>query len=634
MRLRGLASVVALVTIGVLSMHAATDGAKVADAAMTADLTAVRALLTSGEDVNAAQGDGMTALHWAARRGNAEMVRMLIAAGGNVRAITRLGNYTPLLLASQTGSAAAIEALMAAGADVKGTTAAGVTPLMLASASGQVDAVKALLARGADVNATEPTRGETALMFAAANRRTDVVRALIAAKADVNLATKVVSLRAAPPSPEEEAYLAAVAAGRAGGPGRDASTARAAAPGNTEAPGSTPTPPAPATGGRQSATLATPASAAGAGAPPPDAPGGGLSTGSGQGRRGGGRGAATGIAGVSRPYTYAELINGQGGLSALLFAVRQGDAASAFALLDAGAPIDKPSGGDSTSPLLMAVINGHFDLAAALLDRGANPSLASDNGVTPLYAALNVQWAPRALYPQPRTYLQQKLTYLDLMKKLLDKGVDPNVRLLKKVWYQEYNFPLLGVDEIGATPFWRAAYAADVDAMKLLVAHGADPNVPTIKPAGRPRTGDAAGRETIEDISGLPPVPIAGPGIPPLQAAAGSGYGEGFAGNSHRTAPGGFLPAVKYLVEELHADVNGRDHEGNTALHHAAARGDVPMIQYLVAKGADVKAVNRAGETTADMANSPVSRIEPYPEAIALLVKLGAKNNGKCKACS
>ena len=88
------------------------------------------------------------------------------------------------------------------------------------------------------------------------------------------------------------------------------------------------------------------------------------------------------------------------------------------------------------------------------------------------------------------------------------------------------------------------------------------------------------------------------------------------------------------LVDELHVDVNARDHEGNTALHDAAARGDVPMIEYLVSKGADVKAVNRAGETTADMANSPVSRIEPYPEALALLVKLGAKNNGKCKACS
>jgi hypothetical protein len=58
------------------------------------------------------------------------------------------------------------------------------------------------------------------------------------------------------------------------------------------------------------------------------------------------------------------------------------------------------------------------------------------------------------------------------------------------------------------------------------------------------------------------------------------------------------------------------------------------MIEYLVAKGADVQAVNRAGETTADMANSPVSPIEPYPEALALLVNLGAKNNGKCKACS
>ena len=91
---------------------------------------------------------------------------------------------------------------------------------------------------------------------------------------------------------------------------------------------------------------------------------------------------------------------------------------------------------------------------------------------------------------------------------------------------------------------------------------------------------------------------------------------------------------MKYLVEEVHADVNSRDHEGNTPLHNAAARGDNAMIEYLVSKGADVKAVNRAGETTADMANSPVSRIEPFPDTIALLVKLGAKNNGKCKACS
>jgi len=134
-------------------------------------------------------------------------------------------------------------------------------------------------------------------------------------------------------------------------------------------------------------------------------------------------------------------------------------------------------------------------------------------------------------------------------------------------------------------------------------------------------------------VATTPPVPVGGPGVPPLVAAAGSGYGEGFAANSHRFAPGGMLAAVKYLVEELHADVNAKDHEGNTALHNAAARGDVEMIQYLVSKGADVKAVNREGKTTADMANGPVQRIQPWPEALALLEKLGAKNNHKCVSC-
>jgi ankyrin repeat protein len=90
---------------------------------------------------------------------------------------------------------------------------------------------------------------------------------------------------------------------------------------------------------------------------------------------------------------------------------------------------------------------------------------------------------------------------------------------------------------------------------------------------------------------------------------------------------------VKYLVEEAGADLNAVDHDGNTALHHAAARGDNEMIRYLVSKGADVKRVNRAGQTTVDMANGPVQRIEPFPETIALLEKLGAKNNHKCVSC-
>src|SRR5581483_3419324 len=234
----------------------------------------------------------------------------------------------------------------------------------------------------------------------------------------------------------------------------------------------------------------------------------------------------------------------------LHLAARQGEIDAVKALLEAHANINQQVNGDLSTPLIIAAINGHFDLAKYLLDHGADPNLAQSNGVTPLYAVLNCQWSDKALYPQPRAFEQQKTSYLDLMTALLDKGADPNARLHKKVWYSQYDFDQSGVDEIGATPFWRAAYAADVDAMKLLVAHNADPNIPTSKGAGRPRTGDA-GERAVQDVSGLPPIPGGGPGVPPLLAAAGEGYGEGFAANHHHHAPGGMLLAVKYLVEEL-----------------------------------------------------------------------------------
>ena len=149
-------------------------------------------------------------------------------------------------------------------------------------------------------------------------------------------------------------------------------------------------------------------------------------------------------------------------------------------------------------------------------------------------------WAPRAGYPQPRAHLNQRTGYLEYMKALLEKGADPNARVTKKVWYSNYNFDQSGVEETGSTAFWRAAYAADVDAMKLLMSFGADPNIPTAKPPERGEFGDA-GRRVIVDVSGVPPVPVGGPGIPTLLASTGVGYGEGFAGNSHRFAPGGLL---------------------------------------------------------------------------------------------
>jgi uncharacterized protein len=549
----------------------------VVEAAMAGNRDAVKSLLKEGADVNTAQADGMTALHWAASKNDVELAKVLLYAGANKRATTRIGGYTPLLIAAKSGHAAMVDALLAAGAEPNQATTNGTTALMFAAQAGDAVAVKVLLDKQADANAKEKVKGETALTFAAAHGHADVIRLLTTHGADVNVTTKSVDLSAF--NKEEQERLAQFQQQQAQQSGR---------------------------GGA-----------------------GGAQANQGRGARGFDPNAKPGI---DRQYNYTELVAYWGGLTPLHLAARQGEVDATTALLDAGANINQQMEGDKATPLLIATINGHFDLAKQLLEKGADPNLAQSNGVTPLYAVLNCQWAAKALYPQPRAYEQQQTTYLDLMAALLDKGANPDARLTRKVWYSQYDFDQSGVDEIGTTPFWRAAYSADVDAMKLLMSHGADPNIPSTKGAGRPRTGDAGERQ-VQDVSGVPPIPLGGPGVPPLLAASGQGYGEGFAANHHRYAPGGMLAAVKYLIEELHADPNARDHEGNTALHNAAARGDNEMINYLVSKGADPKIVNRAGQTTVDMANGPVQRISPFPETIKLLEGMGVKNNHKCVSC-
>ncbi|HEX9563726.1 MAG TPA: ankyrin repeat domain-containing protein [Gemmatimonadaceae bacterium] len=651
-----------LLTLGAALLLGAAPGpipdSPVADAAMRGDTARLRVLLREGADVNAAQGDGMTALHWAASKGDSGLVQMLVYAGARLETSTRNGNYTPLHLASRNARAAAVKALLKAGSNVNATTTAGgTTALHFAARIGSVATMVALLDGGAVVDAREGAWEQTPLMWAANYGHFQAVEVLVARGADIRAVSKVENVpqreqadRAAQQLRNRRVAALAAAeqpatgAGRGGPPAGGRGGQEPATPGRAATRAAAPDS---ATGDSSAARQADTASVA-----PPSGRGGipaGRSGGAaaqagraeaqpaaGRGGRGGaGRGGRGGGAAGERALSYSELVGNKGGLTPLLFAAREGNLQVVRSLLKAGASVGQASAGDHTSPLLMAAINGHFDIARLLLERGASPNQMSDAGTTPLYATLNVQWAAKSLYPQPTAQKQQQTTYLELMEELLRLGADPNARLSKHLWFMSYNFDLLGVNTTGATPFWRAAYGTDVPAMRLLLRHGADPAVPTKKPVGRMRGADAPVEDDGEttDPSGLPPIPNGGPGVYPIHAASGVGYGEGYAANSHMHAPDGWLPSVKFLIEELGVEVNARDHNGYTPLHHAAARGDNDLIMYLMSKGADISAVSRRGQTVADMANGPVQRIPPFVETVALLEKLGSKNSHKCRSC-
>lgn len=582
---------------GVVS-EAATDDDLI-EAARDGDVQAVRALLARGVDPDAATGDGMTALHWAAERNQPRVARVLLDAGATVDSGTRIGGYTPLHLASRRGNSEMVRALLEAGADVHArTTNSGVTALHMAAAA--VDgaaSVRALLSRGADPDALEATFGQTPLMFAAGANRVESVRALLEAGADPSVETRVVDVLQHVIADDEASRVLndvlnemrkAEEGGRDWEPSSD-QVRRA-----VEA---------------QRAYLES-------GAPyreydpdelisyRPDYPGG------------------PDVA--RRPYRET-LVGFTGGMTALLHAAREGHVEAAMALVDGGADVDHTSA-DNTSPLLIATLNGQFDLALRLIERGADPDIAaSTDGATPLFAVLNTQWAPKSNYPQPRAHDNQRTEYMEVLEALLAAGADPNPRLNTHLWYWEYGLTKIGTDLRGATPFWRAAYAQDVEAMKLLAAHGADPNIPTMWPEpGMRERRQQDGRQ--QEDSRLPTIPTDAFNAYPLHVAAGGGY-TGLGAFSIRNVPNAFIPAVKYLIEEHGADVNLRDSWGYTPLHYAAARGDNDLIRYLVSQGADVTVISRLGQSTADLARGGRSGFftrVAYPETVELLQSLGS----------
>ncbi|MSR35277.1 MAG: ankyrin repeat domain-containing protein [Gemmatimonadetes bacterium] len=594
----------AVLAIALLTAAVVPDARSLLEATKRGDLATVRSLLRDGADPNAAQGDGLTALHLAAQDGKLEIAKVLLGAGAKVTATTRIGAYTPLHLASAGAHEGVVRALLDAGADPKmATTASGVTPLHLAAkALNGESTARVLIERGAPVNALEASAGQTPLMFAASYGRAATVKELLSHGADPSIGTRVVDVL-------ERMVIDRAAQARLR---KAMDDIRKSSPAGGENRDLTPTERQAAIEAQRAFLRSDDVQKLLAGFNPDQLarkqkyPG-------------------TDIEYLSRPI-WETLVGKEGGMTALLHAAREGHIAAAQALLDGGASIDQMSGGDGSSPLLTAAQNGQFDLALMLIERGANPNIAArTDGVAPLFAVVQVQWSNFTSHPAPRAQDNQQSGYMDVLAALLKAGADPNMRIKTHLWYWEFG-DRAGLDIAGATAFWRAAYALDLDAMKLLAAHGADSNLPTKwgevgLRASRQEDGRAG------DDSGLPPIAPGSPNMYPIHAAAGGGW-IGFIAIDQNQVPNNFLNVVEYLVEEHHADVNVANSWGYTPLHYAAARGDIPMIDYLVSKGANVKAASRLGQSTVDFARGGGAGFHKrtvQPEAVKRLLSLGAE---------
>jgi ankyrin repeat protein len=466
-----------------LAQRTQPAAAAVADAAMRGDREAVRAALARKADVNGAQIDGTTALHWAVERDDIDMVDQLIGAGGRVTARTREG-VTPLQLAATNGSAAMIGRLIRAGADPNASlTPSGDTALMMAARTGKVDSVRALVEAGASVNAKETWGGTTPLMWAVSERHADAARLLIASGADVNA----------------RSHYVAAANGR-GFEGRTPIASRT----------------------------------------------------------------------DEKPEDFAS-----GWLTPLMFAAREGDVELTRMLVRAGADVDAAAG-DGKTALALAIFNGNYEVASFLVDSKADVNKADVQRFTPLFWAVdrrNMETAPN--FPWMVT-----IDPMPLIRKLLDAGANPNALV--------NNTPRARMREgspriVFATALMRAAFAADLELVTLLLDHGADPQI------------------------------ISKDGETMLSAAAGLAFIHGY----HRgKSPEERLQVVKRFVS-LGNDVNQPDDYGITPLMAAANDGNVPVIQYLIDAGADLGA-HDLGKKNDGAFGSSVEPLMPIDYAIGV----------------
>ena len=437
---------------------------------------------------------------------------------------------TALHWAARHDDLTAAAGLIKGGADVNATNRYGVTPINLAAINGSAAMIRLLLDAGVDANSANPG-GETALMTAARTGKVDAVTLLLDRGANAN-AKDAVHGQTALMWAVLENHADVVKALIARGADINAHTNITITKGEYVP------------------------------ARPPAASGSGI-------------------------IRQRALPTPNGGMTPLLFAIRDGNSTMMRLLLDRGADINQSSG-NHTTPLMIALLNGQVGIASELLARGADPNAADDHHRAALFAAIDLRNFNHEKYGDLPTDGRDPV---DLIKALLKKDANPNLKTDTVPVHGLMQFDASWVNFDGETPFVRAALSGDIEVMQLLLENGADPNIATTQ------------------------------GSTALMAASGINW---IPGQTFTRKEADYVQAVKLCLERG-APVNASNSLGLTAMHGAANRGWESVIQILADHGAKVDAKDNEGRTPMTFAQGIFLAVRPpvaKPDAMALLEKL------------